>query len=188
MGTRHLIAVVKGGEYKVAQYGQWDGYLDGQGRDIAECLCIPSNYEALKRNVDRCTFMSKDRIDEIYDEIDENGWGRWRYLSRDTGSDILKHIIDAGGETVELIDESKFGEDSLFCEWAYVIDLDNDILEIYEGFNKSYEKQGERFKIETGSNGGYYGCSLYSKLNINECLKEEFWDLCAQYESENEDA
>jgi len=31
MGTRHLICVVKGKEYIVAQYGQWDGYPTGQG-------------------------------------------------------------------------------------------------------------------------------------------------------------
>ena len=26
MGTRNLTCVFKDGEYKVAQYGQWDGY------------------------------------------------------------------------------------------------------------------------------------------------------------------
>ena len=31
MGTRHMIAVVNNGKYRVAQYGQWDGYPSGQG-------------------------------------------------------------------------------------------------------------------------------------------------------------
>ena len=31
MGTRHLTAVHVDGEYKIAQYGQWDGYPEGQG-------------------------------------------------------------------------------------------------------------------------------------------------------------
>jgi hypothetical protein len=34
MGTRHLIAVQLGGEYRVAQYGQWDGYPDSAGIDV----------------------------------------------------------------------------------------------------------------------------------------------------------
>ena len=35
MGTRHLIIVKSEGKTKVAQYGQWDGYPTGQGKDIA---------------------------------------------------------------------------------------------------------------------------------------------------------
>lgn len=31
MGTRNLTAVYLDGQYKVAQYGQWDGYPEGQG-------------------------------------------------------------------------------------------------------------------------------------------------------------
>lgn len=33
MGTRNLTAVYIDGEYKVAQYGQWDGYPEGPGAD-----------------------------------------------------------------------------------------------------------------------------------------------------------
>jgi len=38
MGTRHLICVVLDNEYRVAQYGQWDGYLTGQGKEIVNFL------------------------------------------------------------------------------------------------------------------------------------------------------
>jgi hypothetical protein len=38
MGTRHLIEVKIDGELKVAQYGQWDGYLTGQGVNIADFI------------------------------------------------------------------------------------------------------------------------------------------------------
>ena len=31
MGTRNLTIVFMDGKYRVAQYGQWDGYPEGQG-------------------------------------------------------------------------------------------------------------------------------------------------------------
>ena len=42
MGTRHLIGVIKDGAYRVAQYGQWDGYPEGVG---AELLKSFNSYE-----------------------------------------------------------------------------------------------------------------------------------------------
>ena len=38
MGTRHLICAISDDEYRIAQYGQWDGYPEGQGAAILEFL------------------------------------------------------------------------------------------------------------------------------------------------------
>jgi len=38
MGTRNLTMVISGGETKIAQYGQWDGYPRGQGKTCLEFL------------------------------------------------------------------------------------------------------------------------------------------------------
>ena len=50
MGTRNLTAVYLDGQYKVAQYGQWDGYPEGQGitaltflRDKMDCETRPTS-------------------------------------------------------------------------------------------------------------------------------------------------
>lgn len=42
MGTRNLTAVYLDGQYKVAQYGQWDGYPEGQGHNGAH---LPSGQD-----------------------------------------------------------------------------------------------------------------------------------------------
>jgi hypothetical protein len=44
-----------------------------------------------------------------------------------------------------LKNSKSFAADSLFCEWAYVINLDNDTLEIYKGFNTKRLSKEERF-------------------------------------------
>ncbi len=36
-----------------------------------------------------------------------------------------------------MIDNERFMQDSLFCEWAYVINLTDGVLEIYRGFQKT---------------------------------------------------
>ena len=38
MGTRNLTMVISENKTKVAQYGQWDGYPEGQGKTILKFL------------------------------------------------------------------------------------------------------------------------------------------------------
>ncbi len=55
-------------------------------------------------------------------------------LQRDMGSDILQFIHDSA-VPVEVQLDLDFINDSLMCEWAYVINLDNNVLEVYEDGN-----------------------------------------------------
>ena len=64
MGTRHMIAVVSDDKYRVAQYGQWDGYPSGQGVGVLGFL-TNGNLEALKRNALKCSFISNDEYKEL---------------------------------------------------------------------------------------------------------------------------
>jgi len=67
MGTRHLIAVAIDGEYKVAQYGQWDGYFEGQGVDVLNFL-KNVDYNEFKNQVRNLTWITPEDIETI------NGW------------------------------------------------------------------------------------------------------------------
>ena len=71
---------------------------------------------------------------------------KYPFRTRDNGAQILELLYN--DETDNLLwihDSSEFAADSLFCEWAYVIDLDKETFEVYEGFNKSPLLSDERF-------------------------------------------
>jgi hypothetical protein len=158
MGTRHLTAVVLNGEYKVAQYGQWDGYLTGQGIVIAKFLESLNKKKALdkfKKAVSNCKFITDEECHNKWKEVGADDSGlvsfdiadkfkvKYPALSRDTGAKVLEVILKNNG--AELTNSIDFAGDSLFCEYAYVIDLDTNTLEIYSGFNTSAISKDERF-------------------------------------------
>lgn len=61
----------------------------------------------------------------------------WYVLLRETQGDPEK-ILDAG----VMIEGAAFLEDSLFCEWAYIINLDTREVEVYEGFQRAPHANG----------------------------------------------
>ena len=160
MGTRHLIAVHSDGEYKVAQYGQWDGYPVGQGVGVLNFLKDPDNISKLKENLKRVRFIDFEKDKEFLDEYDKNcprSYGdpetrtpeqiHWfeSYTTRDLGAQILGNIANSTDSEILLQNGISFAADSLFCEWAYVVDLDKNTLEVYKGFNKTELDESERF-------------------------------------------
>lgn len=150
MGTRNLTIVHKNGEYKVAQYGQWDGYPEGLGATLLNFL-KNVNMDSFRNAIDNVSFYTQEELEEIDKQIDEARkvipnyeWQRYYpHLSRDCGGDILNRIVFKGVTKVK--NAIDFAADSLFCEWAYVIDLDTNKFEVYKGFNKEELSSDERF-------------------------------------------
>lgn len=141
MGTRHLIAAVIDGDFKLAQYGQWDGYPDGQGARVLDFVRT-SDMDAFKAKLRTCTWITKEQTVVV---IATPNWTKaFPHLSRDAGADVLTMILGST-EPLYLSDSRGFAGDSLFCEWAYVIDCDNDAIEVYRGFNSSPTPADSRF-------------------------------------------
>jgi hypothetical protein len=144
MGTRNFIGVISDGKYKIAQYSQWDGYPSGQGVGILDFL---SNADPVvfKSKLSNCRYIDKSELRQFYinagDSPDNNSGfidskiadqfrNMYPSLSRDTGSDILNIVYDSNSE-VPLWDNKDFLGDELFCEFAYIIDIDNRTLRCY---------------------------------------------------------
>lgn len=163
MGTRNMTFVWRNGKYDVAQYCQWDGYPEGQGCTTLRFVRDEMDREKFLAALDKCTDYDPEVVKERYQELADQmsikfnpndglishdlskAFGRkWPQLHRDMGAEVLKAIQDAGGLELQRY-EIEFAADSLFCEWAYVIDFDKNTLEAYKGFNLEPLDPSERF-------------------------------------------
>ena len=190
MGTRHLTAVQLDGEYKIAQYGQWDGYPSSQGVDVLKFLNT-ANLEAFRDKLRKLKWATPEQIEDAWvtagatrgtDNVSVGTANKLEQqhpeLSRNTGAKILDVVATSPDPSqLLMVDRIEFAQDSLFCEWAYVIDLDANILEVYEGFNKNPVAEG-RFAgpVQIGHDGpgsnGYGPVTLVKTYPLNALPSE----------------
>ena len=198
MGTRNLTIVHKNGEYKVAQYGQWDGYPEGLGATLLNFL-KNVNMDSFRNAIDNVSFYTKEELEDIDKYIDDMRkdipnyeWQRYfPHLSRDCGGDILNHIVFKGVDKVK--NSIDFAADSLFCEWAYVIDLDTNKFEVYKGFNHKELSSDERFYfLEDKSDKENIVCKDYHPIkfvksyDLNNLPDEKIFIIELTPDDENE--
>lgn len=192
MGTRNLTCVYMDGEYKVAQYGQWDGYPEGLGVTILTFL-KSVNMESFKAAVSKVSFLTGEEIENINKTIKatrklmpDYDWTKdFPHLSRDCGGEILNQIVFNGARKVR--NSIDFAKDSLFCEWAYVVDLDTNKFEVYSGFNKEPLTAGDRFYFsgeKKEEDYEYYPIKEIAEFDLNNLPTKE--DFLGQFEVEDE--
>lgn len=193
MGTRNLVMVVSNKETKVAQYGQWDGYPSGVG---IGCLNFLHSIELpkFKEIVDKVNWLTDEQIEMI--NKSEDWKTEYPYLSRDSGDEVLRALyfglietrqgfskVDSKVEVIGLQNNEEFAKDGLFCEWAYVIDLDKEKFEIYCGYSKS-AVEGNRFGVERNEDG-YIPVQFVHEFDLKSLpSKEEFLAILEPQEEE----
>lgn len=102
-------------------------------------------------------------------------WQTFPEFSRDTGAEILS-MIQNNRITSNCLDNClTFAADSLFCEWAYVVDFDKRTFEVYKGFNKTPLEKSDRFYFlreyesdEKYSGKCYHGVKLAKEFNLDD--------------------
>lgn len=92
----------------------------------------------------------------------------WYVLLRELQGKLRK-TLEAG----VMIEGNNFIRDSLFCEWGYIVDLDDGTLEVYRGFQKAPHKKGRYAKLprDKGPDGkvsDYYPCALLCAIPFAE--------------------
>ena len=188
MGTRGAIVLVANGEQK-AIYNHWDSYPSGLGVEMLNFTrknkrrskAFPAEVAALKP-VPSTEPTADDFVKyaEFHDPGVDTGKS-WYSLLRHTQGDIPA-TLKAG-----LFEPSdSFLADSLFCEWAYVIDCDNKVFEVYEGFQSEPHTMG-RF-ASMPSSGGYCPVKLVAAFPFAELPTDAEFLAWASAEREAKDA
>jgi hypothetical protein len=134
MGTRHHQKVInKRGELKVSQYGQWDGYPDGQGFEILDYL-KQGNLDRYQEELDKLHLIT-DEESKIVD-ADPKWQENYPYMGRDCGSKIHQMIEDGEVKFVQFIDDE---EAKRWCQGFYTIDFQqNKFIAEFNGVIREY--------------------------------------------------
>lgn len=140
MGTRGAYGFRVGGKDKVT-YNHFDSYPTGLGVKIIDYLRDHSP-EELRAVADRLTLVDEGSPapPELVERYKGYADGRvssgksteWYVLLRETQGE--PEVWHADPPVEHMIDSHEFLGDSLFCEWAYIVNLDDGFLEVYKGF------------------------------------------------------
>lgn len=157
MSTRSLTAVKINGEYKIAQYGHYDGYPAGQGVTALQFLIKGMKKEKFITKLERLRFA-------ITEQEDRECIKRQKNID---GAEILKYVQNRKDNIVA--NNLEFAQDNLLCEWAYLIDFDDNSFEVYSARLTS-RKYGD-----TAPKEGFESLNLLKKYNLNNLpSKKEF--------------
>lgn len=177
MGTRNLTLVRAEGQYRVAQYGQWDGYPEGVGRKILEVLNTHT-LESLREAVMTCQPIDEELLNARWEAVGAvTKWGwvttdvadkfkeQWPWLYRDcSGGYFLELLMESYkeiGAWKDFVNLSvEFATNGLFCEYCYLIDFDRSVFEVYTGFSKVPGRTPPPGIEDVKNEDGYYPVAL----------------------------
>ena len=167
MSTRGVYGFRKNGVDKLS-YNHYDSYPSGLGNDVIE-FCKSMSIKELNALYDRLEMINED-IPPTPEQIDFcKPWTNLN-VSNESTSDWYCLLHGAQGNLSAykdglryMLDSDYFIKDSLFCEYGYIVNLDNNTLEFWEGFQKK-PQEGNRYGTEVKESidekTKYYPCNL----------------------------
>ncbi|MDU7686060.1 MAG: hypothetical protein E7K14_01905 [Bacillota bacterium] len=180
MGTRGLYGIRKDGVDKVT-YNHFDSYPEYLGMNMIK-FCMNHNKDALTGLFNKIELVGDENpTEEQKVNCKRNGWfddtvslqtdDDWYCLLRDTQGN-LECLMQA--DKAYMLDNSDFIKDSLSCEYAYIINLDRSVLEVWIGCQKEPDPKN-RYGTQQ-DDYGYYPCKLIRSYHL-PLTKNKKWYL-----------
>ena len=186
MGTRGAFGFRFETRDKVT-YNHFDSYPSGLGNQVADFLKGFSDAEEIKKIFKNIVLVDMDskptkeqkakakELDLVDLTVSSQSEDEWYCLLRKAQFDIESYKEGLPF----MIDSHKFLGDSLFCEWAYIINLDICSLEIYRGFNKDQNACG-RYASLNPDQGEYFGVVLHETIPLDQFFGKDVDLTCIE--------
>lgn len=181
MGTRGLWGFRKDGKDKLT-YNHFDSYPDCLGHTIIEFLKKHTKKE-LEDIAKRIVLVDEDKLATaeamvLCKKYCDTGVSTqqitdWYCLLR--GAQGCPEAYADGLRF--MIDDAEFIKNSLFCEYAYIINLDDNVLEYWVGFQKKPDKNN-RYGIKGYDK--YYPCKLMKKFSLYEIKTKDIYEILTE--------
>ena len=197
MGTRGAYGFYVDEQTQVT-YNHFDSYPDGLGKNLAVQLAalmqehdLPALREMARavELIDEDVLPTKAQQEQLAPycnlEVNRGRADDWYCLLRGLQGELGQILTDAK----VLAPANEFLQDSLFCEWAYIANLDEGLFEIYEGFQTAEHDQGRYASDKEGPDSPpeeYFPVALIAKLPIDKDLAENFDKWHAEHQKEQE--
>lgn len=196
MGTRGAFGVrINNGDKLM--YNHYDSYPEGLGADLVAQIqklvssqgldYVKERAQALIQLDDSATISSLDP--EIQKKLMP-----YRDSGVSTGRDVYSLVRGLQGQLDKVLElgimtnANTFVDDSLFCEWAYVLNLDTGKFEIYKGFQKDIlVRRGRYQEAEFKLREGYGPVALVAELPIDDNLGTAWAAFLAEMATANEE-
>lgn len=183
MGTRGACGFVVDGKIKVS-YNHYDSYPSGLGAEIVQFLNT-NKIDTLKKYAKSIKLVDSEKtptatqlkkLQSIGFNVNEGD--NWYNILRSYQGKLQQALSN---NCTFMTDEQDFLKDSLFCEYAYLINLDEGILEFYRGFNQSPILTGRfaGFPAERG----YYPVVLMKSYPLEDLYAGDFSVIVNDMES-----
>jgi len=153
MSTRGAIGYfgkLDGNDLHKVTYNHFDSYPSVLGKKVVEYI-KGKDFDTIKEDFENIN-MVEDGGDNYHDLRDCQG------------------DLDSYSKVGKMIDNEDFLHDSLFCEWAYIINMNTKKLEIYRGFTKDTPKG--RYKDVKSDGNGYNSVSLLKSIPLEDVTED----------------
>lgn len=180
MGTRGVYGIRKNGQDKLT-YNHWDSYPEHLGYQMA-VTCSKASNEELNKIFDNIKLVGADDkpTKKMIQTCEQAGYinlnvGRHSMadvycLTHGAQGEPQKWLDDLkAGRTIYMIDDSGFLYNGLFCEFAYIINLDTNMLEFLVGFQDE-PTEGNRYGCEPRpdhSGRNWYPCKCILEIPLD---------------------